>query len=91
VSAAALWYKAGKYDRARELAIHWLGTNLLPAIAIDQLQDLVEEIDRIEKLLEDVEEWSAVLSVSSSDRDMLVKAVEQWKASTAKATLSYQG
>jgi hypothetical protein len=90
VSAAALWFKAGQYDHARELAIHWLGTNWLSEFAVNRLQELIAEVDRIEKLLEDVEEWRASLSVSSSNRDLLVKAVEQWKASASKATLSYQ-
>lgn len=91
VSAVALWYKAAEYDHARELALHWLNTNLLPPFAVKRLQELMAEIDRIEKLLEDVEEWQASLSLSSSDRDLLVRAVEQWKASAGKATLSYQG
>ena len=90
VSAAALWYKAGEYGRAKDLALHWLNTGSLPAFAVDQSQESLSEIDRIEKLLEAVEEWQASVPLSSSDRDMLVKAVEEWRASAGKATLSYQ-
>ena len=85
VSAVALWYKAGSYDRAQKLALHWLGTNLLPPFAIDQLQELLTEITRIEKLLAAVEEWQASVSVSSADRELLVKAVREWQASASKA------
>jgi hypothetical protein len=90
VSAAALWYKAGEYGRAKDLALQWLSAGLLPVFAVDQLGELLSEIDRIEKLLEAVEEWRASASISSSDRDMLLKAVEEWRASIGKATLSYQ-
>ncbi len=83
VSAAALWYKAGEYDRAKDLALRWLQTGLLPPFAVYQLQELLSEIDRIEKLLEAMEEWRASAPISSVAREMLTRAVEQWRASIA--------
>jgi tetratricopeptide (TPR) repeat protein len=83
VSAAALWYKAGEYDRAKDLALRSLQTGSLPPFAIHQLQELLSEIARIEKVLEAIEEWRVSAPISSSAREMLTKAVEEWRASAA--------
>jgi hypothetical protein len=82
-AASALWYKAGEYDRAKDLALRWLQTGLLPPFAIHQLQELLSEVARIERLLEAMEEWRASAPISSSAREMLTKAVEEWRASAA--------
>ncbi len=83
VSAAALWYKAGEYDRAKDLALRSLQTSLLPPFAIHQLQELLSEVARIEKVLEAMEEWRTSAPISSSAGEMLTKAVEEWRASAA--------
>lgn len=42
VSAVALWYKAGDYPQAQRIAHQWLGTDLLPPFAVEQLQGLLQ-------------------------------------------------
>ena len=90
VSACALWYKAGAYDRAKELALSQLRTNLLPPFAEDQLRELLAEVERTTELLAAMKEWQASLSLSPADRDRLAKAVQEWKTATAEAAPVYQ-
>ncbi len=42
VSAVALWYKARDYPQAQRIAHQWLGTDLLPPFAVEQLQGLLQ-------------------------------------------------
>ncbi len=44
VSAASLLYKAQEFRKAEQLAYQWLITDLLPAFAIRQLQELLQAI-----------------------------------------------
>ena len=44
VSAAALHYKANRFESAEQAAIRWLGFDRLPAFARDQLQLLLQSI-----------------------------------------------
>ena len=44
VSAVSLYYKAAKFERAEEVAAHWLGSNPLPAFAREQLRSLLQSI-----------------------------------------------
>ncbi|BAZ11234.1 hypothetical protein NIES4071_30600 [Calothrix sp. NIES-4071] len=44
VSAASLLYKAQEYRKAEQLAYQWLITDLLPAFAVRQLQELLQAI-----------------------------------------------
>ena len=83
VSAAALWYKAGEFEKARELSSLWLKTGLLPPFAEAEIQDLLSEIENIENLMSAVEEWRASVPVSFLAREKLIRAVEEWKASAA--------
>ncbi len=84
VSAAALWYKAGEYARAREIATRWLESNSLPQFAVHQLQELLVEIERIEGLMKAVEEWRSSVPISARSAALLTKAVEEWKAVVAQ-------
>jgi hypothetical protein len=45
VSAVALYYKAGAFDRARELAVICLAQNFLPGFAEQDLRDLLATIE----------------------------------------------
>jgi hypothetical protein len=42
VRAVALWYKAGDYPQAQRIAHQWLGTDLRPPFAVEQLQGLLQ-------------------------------------------------
>jgi len=44
VSAVALYYKASDLAGAERVAIRWLGSNLLPEFAVDQLRNLLQSI-----------------------------------------------
>ena len=44
VSAASLYYKAGSFARAEEVAVRWLGFDSLPAFAREQLRTLLQSI-----------------------------------------------
>ena len=44
VSAASLLYKAQEFRKAEQLAYQWLITDLLPAFAVHQLQELLQAI-----------------------------------------------
>lgn len=44
VSAASLWYKANDFRQAQNTIYQWLGTDLLPSFAIQQLQNLLQTI-----------------------------------------------
>ena len=44
VSAAALWFKAGKFDPARKIAEEWLASGILPAFAVTELIELSNEL-----------------------------------------------
>jgi hypothetical protein len=43
VSVAALWYKAGNYQQAKQVCEQWLTHSSLPPFAINQLQELLSE------------------------------------------------
>ncbi len=83
VSAVALWYKAGEYAQARAVAHQCLSRNALPAFAVAQLNDLLAEIQRLETLGKDVEEWRVRIPFSPQAREQLQAAVATWKASAA--------
>ncbi len=83
VSAVALWYKASEFEKARELASHWLNTGLLLPFAQAEIQELLSEIEKVEGLMTAVEQWRASVPVSFSDREKLIKAVEEWKTPAA--------
>ncbi len=44
VSAASLYFKAQEFLQARKLAHQWLATDLLPAFAVEELEDLLQVI-----------------------------------------------
>ena len=44
VSAASLYYKAREFAPAKRIAHKWLSTELLPAFAIEELEQLLQEI-----------------------------------------------
>lgn len=44
VSTASLWFKAGDFRKAEQIAHQWLATDLLPDFAIKQLQALLQVI-----------------------------------------------
>ena len=44
VSAVSLYFKAAKFERAEEVAARWLGFNVLPAFAREQLRILLQSI-----------------------------------------------
>lgn len=44
VSAASLYFKAQEFWQARKLAHKWLATDLLPAFAVEELEDLLQVI-----------------------------------------------
>lgn len=44
ISAASLWFKAREFSKAEHVAYQWLGSQLLPPFAIDQLQTLLQTI-----------------------------------------------
>ena len=47
VSAVSLYYKAAKYERAREVALRWLKFDSLPAFAEEQLQCLLQVLSEV--------------------------------------------
>jgi hypothetical protein len=44
VSAASLYFKAQEFSQAKKIAHKWLATDLLPAFAVDELEDLLQAI-----------------------------------------------
>ncbi len=44
VSAAALWFKAQEFSKAKLLAYEWLASGRLPGFAIVQLEEILREI-----------------------------------------------
>lgn len=44
VSAVALWFKAGEFGTAEQLAYRWLATDSLPPFAIQELRELLQAI-----------------------------------------------
>jgi Domain of unknown function (DUF4407) len=45
VSAAALYYKAGESESAKEIALRWLDDDAFPSFAGEQLRDILQQID----------------------------------------------
>lgn len=45
VSASALYYKAGEYLAAKDIAQEWLNNNNLPSFASEQLREILQTID----------------------------------------------
>jgi len=44
VSAVSLYFKAQEFGQAKKLAHKWLATDLLPAFAVEELEDLLQVI-----------------------------------------------
>ena len=44
VSAVSLYFKAQEFAQAKKLAHKWLATDLLPAFAVEELEDLLQVI-----------------------------------------------
>lgn len=53
VSAVSLYFKAQEFLQARKLAYQWLATDLLPAFAIEELEDLLQVIHFEEPRIKD--------------------------------------
>ncbi|WP_206955028.1 hypothetical protein [Trinickia acidisoli] len=72
VSAAALYYKAGEFDSACQLAYHQLGGSALPAFARAQLEELVQTVyNEREKEKYDVSFLPGMVNVSVKGGDVL--------------------
>jgi hypothetical protein len=50
LSAAALWYKAGRFEEAEALVHTWLGSRKLPPFATDRLREILEQIWSVQAL-----------------------------------------
>ena len=50
LSAAALWYKAAKFEEAETLVHTWLGSRKLPPFATDGLREILEHIWSVQAL-----------------------------------------
>lgn len=88
VSAVALWYKASEFTHAYSLAAQWLEHPNLPTFAQIQLQELQEAIRELEKLKQELDELCCALPLSFSARELLTKAVAEWKGTTTSLMIS---
>lgn len=74
VSAAALWFKAGKFEIARKIAEEWLAGGMLPPFAINGLVELSKTIELA--LSNDPPHYQVRIWWDSDDQAFLAQAPE---------------
>lgn len=72
VSTAALWFKAGDYEAARQVATEYLAVPTMPTFALAQLRELLQTIDKYQPGFKVGDE---VRSIVNSARIGLIKAL----------------